>query len=127
MFHSRELELVGAFCFIISSKYQIERKKVSKRNWKVSEMQESFYVKDYNRLGDQIINVREQQDALEFFNAFVDVIDEGAKKLGEAPICEKFFGGAFSDQKICKDCPHRSFIVSNLLDPDGVRTPAWDS
>lgn len=53
------------------------------------------------------MNVREQQDALEFYNALFDSIDEGLKKIGEAPICEKLFGGTFADQKICKDCPHR--------------------
>ncbi|VDM41159.1 unnamed protein product [Toxocara canis] len=59
------------------------------------------------RFYGQAVNVREQQDALEFYNAMFDSIDEGLKKIGEAPICEKLFGGTFADQKICKDCPHR--------------------
>uniref|UniRef100_F1KPN6 ubiquitinyl hydrolase 1 n=1 Tax=Ascaris suum TaxID=6253 RepID=F1KPN6_ASCSU len=59
------------------------------------------------RFYGQAVNVREQQDALEFYNALFDSIDEGLKKIGEAPICEKLFGGTFADQKICKDCPHR--------------------
>ena len=53
------------------------------------------------------VNVREQQDALEFFNQLTDVVDQGMKKVGDEPIFEKTFGGTFADQKICKDCPHR--------------------
>lgn len=63
--------------------------------------------KSYFRFYGQAVNVREQQDALEFYNALFDSIDEGLKKLGEPPICENLFGGTFADQKICKDCPHR--------------------
>ena len=59
------------------------------------------------RFGGQAVNVREQQDALEFYNAIFDSIDEGMKAIGEPPICETLFGGTFADQKICKDCPHR--------------------
>ncbi|VDK83254.1 unnamed protein product [Litomosoides sigmodontis] len=74
-----------------------------------SEMQfysPKFFWKHFRFYG-QAVNVREQQDALEFYNALFDSIDEGLKKLGEAPICENLFGGTFADQKICKDCPHR--------------------
>uniref|UniRef100_A0A0R3RYZ8 USP domain-containing protein n=1 Tax=Elaeophora elaphi TaxID=1147741 RepID=A0A0R3RYZ8_9BILA len=74
-----------------------------------SEMQfysPKFFWKHFRFYG-QAVNVREQQDALEFYNALCDSIDEGLKKLGESPICENLFGGTFADQKICKDCPHR--------------------
>ncbi|VDM98498.1 unnamed protein product [Thelazia callipaeda] len=74
-----------------------------------SEMQSyapKFFWKHFRFCG-QPVNVREQQDALEFYNALFDSIDEGLKKLGELPICESLFGGTFADQKICKDCPHR--------------------
>ncbi|EFO24354.2 hypothetical protein LOAG_04131 [Loa loa] len=74
-----------------------------------SEMQfysPKFFWKHFRFCG-QAVNVREQQDALEFYNALFDSIDEGLKKLGEPPICENLFGGTFADQKICKDCPHR--------------------
>ncbi|CAG9536041.1 unnamed protein product [Cercopithifilaria johnstoni] len=74
-----------------------------------SEMQfysPKFFWKHFRFYG-QTVNVREQQDALEFYNALFDSIDEGLKKLGEPPICENLFGGTFADQKICKDCPHR--------------------
>ncbi|KAL3990716.1 Ubiquitin carboxyl-terminal hydrolase family protein [Acanthocheilonema viteae] len=74
-----------------------------------SEMQfysPKFFWKHFRFYG-QAVNVREQQDALEFYNALFDSIDEGLKKLGEPPICENLFGGTFADQKICKDCPHR--------------------
>uniref|UniRef100_A0A0N5A9B1 USP domain-containing protein n=1 Tax=Syphacia muris TaxID=451379 RepID=A0A0N5A9B1_9BILA len=64
------------------------------------------YFWDHFRFGGQAVNVREQQDALEFYNAIFDSIDEGLKAFGERPICEMLFGGTFADQKICKDCPH---------------------
>uniref|UniRef100_A0A915KA51 USP domain-containing protein n=1 Tax=Romanomermis culicivorax TaxID=13658 RepID=A0A915KA51_ROMCU len=53
------------------------------------------------------INLREQHDALEFFNKLVDSLDEAAKFLGKGEICSQIFGGTFADQKICKGCPHR--------------------
>jgi ubiquitin carboxyl-terminal hydrolase 9/24 len=58
-------------------------------------------------LGGVHLNLREQQDALEFFNALADVIDDGMKKVNAEPVFERLFGGTFADQKICKDCPHR--------------------
>ncbi|XP_065841242.1 ubiquitin carboxyl-terminal hydrolase 9X-like isoform X2 [Oscarella lobularis] len=59
------------------------------------------------RMGDRPVNVREQQDAMEFFNGVVDCIDEGLKTLGHEEIVSKVLGGSFADQKICKGCPHR--------------------
>ena len=53
------------------------------------------------------MNLREQHDALEFFNSLVDNIDEGMKSLDSQPVLSKVLGGSFADQKICKDCPHR--------------------
>ena len=53
------------------------------------------------------MNLRDQQDAVEFLNTVVDSLDEALKKLNLPQICSKVLGGAFADQKICKDCPHR--------------------
>lgn len=71
------------------------------------------------RLWGQTINVREQQDAFDFFQAITDQIDEHMKKIGKEEIFKSKFQGKFSDQKICKDCPHRyereeAFIALNL-------------
>jgi ubiquitin carboxyl-terminal hydrolase 9/24 len=57
------------------------------------------------------VNVREQQDALEFFNAIVDIVDESLKAVAVEPVGQRTFGGMFADQKICKTCPHRLGIV----------------
>ena len=57
-------------------------------------------------LGERV-NLREQHDAVEFFNSVVDCIDEAMKILGRQQICSKILGGVFADQKICKGCPHR--------------------
>jgi len=62
--------------------------------------------KTFRLLGEPV-NLREQHDALEFFNSLIDNLDEGLKTVGgEALLC-KNLGGTFADQKICKDCPHR--------------------
>ena len=53
------------------------------------------------------VNLREQQDAVEFFMTLIDTIDEALKSLSHAQICSNVFGGVISDQKICKTCPHR--------------------
>ncbi|GMR33903.1 hypothetical protein PMAYCL1PPCAC_04098, partial [Pristionchus mayeri] len=53
------------------------------------------------------VNVREQQDAVEFHNMVTELIDEGLKKCGAEAMCERTFRGVFADEKICKDCPHR--------------------
>ncbi|CAF1148229.1 unnamed protein product [Rotaria sordida] len=53
------------------------------------------------------VNLRDQQDAVEFLNTVVDSLDEALKTLNLPQICSKVLGGKFADQKICKDCPHR--------------------
>lgn len=53
------------------------------------------------------MNLREQQDAVEFFMSLVESLDEALKALGQEQIMGKVLGGSYSDQKICKGCPHR--------------------
>lgn len=60
-----------------------------------------------DRLGGEPVNLREQHDALEFFNNLVDNLDEGLKALGGEPLFSNTLGGSYADQKICKGCPHR--------------------
>lgn len=59
------------------------------------------------KLWGEPVNLREQHDALEFFNSLVDSLDEALKSLQQPPVMSKVLGGSFADQKICKDCPHR--------------------
>jgi ubiquitin carboxyl-terminal hydrolase 9/24 len=59
------------------------------------------------RFGNERVNLREQHDAVEFFNSVVDCIDESMKSISKEQICSKILGGTFADQKICKGCPHR--------------------
>ncbi|XP_054167467.1 probable ubiquitin carboxyl-terminal hydrolase FAF-X [Oppia nitens] len=71
------------------------------------------------KLWGEPVNLREQHDALEFFNSLVDSLDEALKSLGHLPIMSNVLGGTFADQKICKDCPHRysreeSFTTLNI-------------
>lgn len=53
------------------------------------------------------MNLREQHDALEFFNSLVDTLDEALKALGHPSMLSRILGGSFADQKICQGCPHR--------------------
>lgn len=61
------------------------------------------------------MNLREQQDAVEFFMSLVESLDEALKALGHDQIMSKILGGSYSDQKICKGCPHRYFSLSIYL------------
>ncbi|GCB86833.1 hypothetical protein scyTo_0027485, partial [Scyliorhinus torazame] len=58
------------------------------------------------KLWNKELYVREQQDAYEFFTSLIDQLDEHLKKLGREQFFKNTFQGIFSDQKICKDCPH---------------------
>ncbi|XP_039724617.1 probable ubiquitin carboxyl-terminal hydrolase FAF-X isoform X5 [Pteropus medius] len=71
------------------------------------------------RLWGEPVNLREQHDALEFFNSLVDSLDEALKALGHPAILSQVLGGSFADQKICQGCPHRyeceeSFTTLNV-------------
>ncbi|KAK6195512.1 hypothetical protein SNE40_000926 [Patella caerulea] len=59
------------------------------------------------KLWGEPVNLREQHDALEFFNSLVDSLDESLKALNQPTVMSNILGGSFADQKICKDCPHR--------------------
>lgn len=52
--------------------------------------------------GSERVNLREQHDAVEFFNSVVDCIDESMKSISREQICSRVLGGSFADQKICK-------------------------
>uniref|UniRef100_A0A8C1LPE6 USP domain-containing protein n=1 Tax=Cyprinus carpio TaxID=7962 RepID=A0A8C1LPE6_CYPCA len=65
------------------------------------------------------VSLREQHDALEFFNSLVDSLDEALKALGHPSMLSRILGGSFADQKICQGCPHRyeceeSFTTLNV-------------
>ncbi|XP_062941292.1 probable ubiquitin carboxyl-terminal hydrolase FAF-X isoform X3 [Cynocephalus volans] len=71
------------------------------------------------RLWGEPVNLREQHDALEFFNSLVDSLDEALKASGHPVMLSKVLGGSFADQKICQGCPHRyeceeSFTTLNV-------------
>lgn len=68
----------------------------------------------FDRLQGEPVNLREQQDAVEFFMSLVESIDEALKALTQEQIMGKILGGSYSDQKICKGCPHRYVILYRL-------------
>jgi hypothetical protein len=39
--------------------------------------------------------------------SLIDIVDEALKALNYEQTMSKILGGLFSDQKICKTCPHR--------------------
>ena len=53
------------------------------------------------------VNLREQQDADEFFMRLKEAVEDGLKALGYEQTLTKILSGSFSDQKICKTCPCR--------------------
>ncbi|XP_070500116.1 probable ubiquitin carboxyl-terminal hydrolase FAF isoform X3 [Chironomus tepperi] len=59
------------------------------------------------KLQGEPVNLREQQDAVEFFMSLFESLDEGLKALGHSQLMGATLGGLFSDQKICQECPHR--------------------
>ncbi|UJR33560.1 hypothetical protein I4U23_020999 [Adineta vaga] len=60
------------------------------------------------RLWGQEINVREQQDAFDFFTAMTDQIDEYLKSIKQEEVFHKQFEGIFCNQMICTNgCNHR--------------------
>lgn len=59
------------------------------------------------KLQGEPVNLREQQDAVEFFMSLFESLDEGLKALGHTQLMNATLGGSFSDQKICQECPHR--------------------
>lgn len=65
------------------------------------------------------INVLEQMDVDEFFNLFLDKLENALKPTSLAKTIKRHFGGLFANQLICKDCPHSSvreepFLALNL-------------
>ena len=59
------------------------------------------------RMQGEPVNLREQQDAVEFYIFLIDFVDEALKSLGYEKRMTRILGGVYSDQKICKTCPHR--------------------
>jgi len=59
------------------------------------------------RMWGQEVNIREQQDAYDFFISMTDQIDEYLKKMNKEPVFKNILEGAFSNQFICTDCPHQ--------------------
>jgi ubiquitin carboxyl-terminal hydrolase 9/24 len=59
------------------------------------------------RMWGQEVNLREQQDAFDFFISMTDQIDEHLKKMNKESMFKNVFEGTFSNQFICKDCPHK--------------------
>lgn len=61
----------------------------------------------FRMMAGEPVNLREQQDAVEFFMRLLDLVDEALKALGYEQKMTQVLGGLYSDQKICKTCPHR--------------------
>uniref|UniRef100_A0A8C2K255 ubiquitinyl hydrolase 1 n=1 Tax=Cyprinus carpio TaxID=7962 RepID=A0A8C2K255_CYPCA len=61
------------------------------------------------RLWGEPVNLREQHDALEFFNSLVDSLDEALKALGHPAMLSKVLGGH------CEKCNKKVDTVKRLL------------
>ncbi|KAB7497647.1 Ubiquitin carboxyl-terminal hydrolase 24, partial [Armadillidium nasatum] len=70
-------------------------------------------------MGGQPINIREQQDAFEFYSRLSEQIDDYLKGRNLESVFSRRFEGLYSIQRICQDCPHRyereePFLALNL-------------
>ena len=83
------------------------------------------------RLFGQPVNVREQQDAFEFFTQIIDQVDEWLAARNRPKIFPAYFEGTFSDHKICQECPHKyereqPFMALNLTVKSNNLTESLD-
>lgn len=60
-------------------------------------------------------NVYEQRDVDEFFNMFLDKLENSIKDASNAHFIKKHFGGVLSNELICKGCPHYSEREEHFL------------
>ncbi|CAL4149746.1 unnamed protein product, partial [Meganyctiphanes norvegica] len=72
------------------------------------------------RMDGQPVNVREQQDAFEFYTRLTEQIDDSLRSQKLDSIIAPRFEGVYSIQRICQDCPHRyereeTFLALNLM------------
>lgn len=59
-------------------------------------------------IGGQPIDPRVQQDVDEFFNTFIDQIENLIKGTKEEKIMKNLLYGVFANEFICRGCPHRN-------------------
>lgn len=60
-------------------------------------------------------NVYEQRDVDEFFNMFLDRLENAIKGTANENFIKKHFGGVLSNELICKGCPHYSEREESFL------------
>ncbi|XP_069185948.1 ubiquitin carboxyl-terminal hydrolase 24 isoform X1 [Procambarus clarkii] len=87
------------------------------------ESQLQYYVPDKFwkcfRMDGQPVNVREQQDAFEFYTRLTEQIDDYLKSQQRESVFAQRFEGVYSIQRLCQNCPHRyereePFLALNL-------------
>ncbi|KRX04991.1 hypothetical protein PPERSA_06625 [Pseudocohnilembus persalinus] len=70
----------------------------------------------YKDFDNQPVNVFQQMDAEEFYNGFLDKLENQIKKSPQNEnFLLKYFGGKLSNEIIGKDCPHRSEREENFV------------
>jgi ubiquitin C-terminal hydrolase len=62
-------------------------------------------IKDFN---GEPMPTNEQRDVDEFLNIYMDKIEQNILGTEDDKYLKSIFGGAFAQELICKDCPHRS-------------------
>ncbi len=61
------------------------------------------------------LSIYEQHDADEFFNLLMDRLESGLKSTNRPQLIKDVFAGAFVNEVICIDCPHRSAVKEEFL------------
>jgi ubiquitin carboxyl-terminal hydrolase 9/24 len=70
------------------------------------------HIKDFD---GRTLSIYEQKDADEFFNLLMDRLEYNLKNTDRPELTKDVFGGAFANDVICEDCPHRSTVKEEFL------------
>jgi hypothetical protein len=64
-------------------------------------------IKDFEQ---QPLKEHEQRDIDEFFTMFMDQLENSLKAINCSDIIKQQIGGIFTNEFICKGCPHRRLL-----------------
>lgn len=70
------------------------------------------HIKDFD---GRCLSIHEQKDADEFFNLLMDRLETNLKNTDRPGLIKDILGGAFANDVICEDCPHRSAVKDEFL------------
>ena len=85
------------------------------RNGRRTYFDASVLCKHIKDLEGRCLSIYEQKDADEFFSLLMDKLELNLKATDRPELTKDTFGGAFANDVICEDCPHRSTVREEFL------------